>query len=1071
MTRASHNRAALAAASLLFCALAHAAEPRPFFDARLRADDTPTPAVERALEQARLGPTHAAREAAATRLLQAVPSAQVDDHELFGTPKFIRATDRLLTAPAAGTTPQQVVRRFVGDYQGLFEIQPAQLDDPAQRRMSREFVTRHNGMTHLTYQQQINGLDLFGCALRANVSARGELVSIASEMLPAPAGGFAIPAPSLSAIDAIRAAAESLGIKLTVEPQAAPQTGPATADERREYLPTPDFRGDEPIVTRRVLFPRTRSDVRPAWWLVLPEKGIGNTYEMVVDATSGEVVWRWNRLQFATTEPMSFRAYPSDSPGPGSPGTATPTGFQFPLDSTQMFTVNPGDISAINPNGWMDDGVNETQGNNVDGHLDRNADNSPDLPRPTGTSYRVFDYTPDLAQAPTVALNQNSAVTHLFYLCNVYHDKLWMLGFDEPAGNFQTNNFGRGGTGNDRVQADAQDGSGTNNANFNTSGSDGSSARVQMYLFTGPTPDRDGDMDRDIVFHELTHGTSIRLHQGTLTGSQAGGMGEGWGDFIGLCMNSQPGDDPNEVYSTGGYTTNLLWASYTNNYYYGIRRYPYCTDLSKSPLTYADIDSAQLVYPGGVPRNTNLTGSAGEVHNEGEIWCNTLWQVRANLVAVYGYAANDLIMQLVIDGMKLSPANPTMLMARDAIIAADVADNGGVNAAALWTGFAKRGMGPAATSPASGSASGVVESFRLLQFSYPSGLPTQILPGVQTNFPVVVSGLVAAVSPVPGTGELLYSVNGGPYTPVPMVEGAPNNYTATLPALACFDTVNFYVRAATSNSVESDPPAAPTGARTATVYTSVTDFFSDRFETDLGWTVQNVSLTTGAWVRVDPIGTTTGGNQAQPENDSDDAGALCYITGQGAVGGAAGTQDVDGGPTRLISPVFDLSGGGNYQFAYARWMFSSGAGDTMTVEISNNAGASWTPVEVVTGTTTASWVRKSFSVAAFVPPTNQVQLRFSVIDNSPGTIVEGGVDDVHISTVECIPVVSCTRGDVTNNGTIDGEDIVRFVDVLLAGGGTAVENCAGDLGAVPSGAIDVLDIPNFVACLLSGGPC
>ena len=32
-----------------------------------------------------------------------------------------------------------------------------------------------------------------------------------------------------------------------------------------------------------------------------------------------------------------------------------------------------------------------------------------------------------------------------------------------------------------------------------------------MYRFTGPTPERDGSLDSDVVFHELAHGLSLRL--------------------------------------------------------------------------------------------------------------------------------------------------------------------------------------------------------------------------------------------------------------------------------------------------------------------------------------------------------------------------------------------------------------------------------------------------------------------------------------------------------------------------------------------------------------------------------
>src|SRR3974390_2618278 len=136
------------------------------------------------------------------------------------------------------------------------------------------------------------------------------------------------------------------------------------------------------------------------------------------------------------------------------------------------------------PAGWINDGGNETLGNNVDAHTDRNADNLPDLPRPQGSPFRVFDFPLDLTQSP--ATYTNAAVVQLFYWNNFMHDKLYELGFTEAAGNFQTDNFGRGGLGNDAVQADAQDGGGVNNANMATP-PDGMAPRMQMYIFTGPT--------------------------------------------------------------------------------------------------------------------------------------------------------------------------------------------------------------------------------------------------------------------------------------------------------------------------------------------------------------------------------------------------------------------------------------------------------------------------------------------------------------------------------------------------------------------------------------------------------
>ena len=74
------------------------------------------------------------------------------------------------------------------------------------------------------------------------------------------------------------------------------------------------------------------------------------------------------------------------------------------------------------------------------------------------------------------------------------------------------------------------------------------------------------------------------------------------------------------------------------------------------------------------------------MHNDGEIWAATLWDLRKSL----GQAMTDL---LVIDGLKSTPCNPSMTDARDAIFSADQAVNGGANRAAIWQVFAKHGMG------------------------------------------------------------------------------------------------------------------------------------------------------------------------------------------------------------------------------------------------------------------------------------------------------------------------------------------------------------------------------------------
>ena len=101
-----------------------------------------------------------------------------------------------------------------------------------------------------------------------------------------------------------------------------------------------------------------------------------------------------------------------------------------------------------------------------------------------------------------------AATTQLFYTCSRFHDLLWGYGFDEVSGNFQADNFDRGGKGGDPVIAFSQDGAGMNNADFMTP-PDGQKPRMRMYLWSG-TPERDGDFEEGIVLHEYSHGLTTR---------------------------------------------------------------------------------------------------------------------------------------------------------------------------------------------------------------------------------------------------------------------------------------------------------------------------------------------------------------------------------------------------------------------------------------------------------------------------------------------------------------------------------------------------------------------------------
>lgn len=117
---------------------------------------------------------------------------------------------------------------------------------------------------------------------------------------------------------------------------------------------------------------------------------------------------------------------------------------------------------------------------------------------------------------------------------------------------------------------------------------------------------------------------------------------------------------------------------------------------------------------------------------------------------------------------------------------------------------------------------------------------------------------------------------------------------------------------------------------------------TDDLETNLGWTVgaPGDAATTGIWAFGDPVGTNNAGAPSNPEDDATPgAGVRCFATGNGST--TLGGDDVDGGPTTLISPRFDLSGVGGATARYQRWFANSSVlNDNLLVSISDDDGAS-----------------------------------------------------------------------------------------------------------------------------------
>jgi hypothetical protein len=241
---------------------------------------------------------------------------------------------------------------------------------------------------------------------------------------------------------------------------------------------------------------------------------------------------------------------------------------------------------------------------------------------------------------------------------------------------------------------------------------------------------------------------------------------------------------------------------------------------------------------------------------------------------------------------------------------------------------------------------------------------------------------------------------GGAYDVLPMTPTAnPDEYVAHIPAQNDqFSEIDYFVTAADLAGNEAhDPVAAPLEAHSFDVA-----FQYETLESGgAGWTagLPGDNATTGQWELADPIGTA-----AQPEDDATPApGVLAFITGQCDGPNCSGgcdleCNDVDGGRTTLLSPVYDLAGAVEAKIKYDRWYSNdtgSSPGELWIVKVSNDAGANWTTVEH-TSEADASWSSRGVDLNALFGAPNQVQLRFEARDFLGDTIVEAGVDDIRI---------------------------------------------------------------------------
>jgi extracellular elastinolytic metalloproteinase len=559
-------------------------------------------------------------------------------------------------APAPGDYVQRAldfVQQGSGERGLLAAAPPEYVADPHVQQTSSGAVTVH-------LRQEYQGIPVFQAAQTVRFAPDGSLQETVGSGVPVSETGLD-PVPRLPAAEAVRRAAEYVtapdpGAEQATSSFGLPLTPPSVdlTDFVPQVIAAFPEKADRPTVLAAgpfgdqikagLLWFPLDDGLHLAWDVILTLPDYAGQYRTLVDAATGEILYCRQLIHSLLAR---GNVYHRDG---GSARLMTP----FPhLQST--YNARPVIAPPAGfPDSWV--AANSTAGNCVVAQM---GDTGQPLTSTEQFGMPTFN--------PADPLGDEQKVLNVFYYNCYIHDYFYLLGFREADGNFQADNFGRGGTPGDPVSARIY-----NDARW------GMVARVfptadgqRQIMEVGLWPDNGhhAAFDSGVIFHEFTHGVTNRLVGGrvnihALDEPQSSGMGEGWGDYFACAIN--------ETTVVGAWLTGRPG---------GIRRAACDT---RFPGRYG-----QLGTPG-----------YNEAHEIGEIWGATLVEMNRRIGA-------DLGVQLVVDALKLSPANPSFLDMREAILSAlDHRRAAGLSSAeeydaalwGIWQAFARFGMGVGARS-------------------------------------------------------------------------------------------------------------------------------------------------------------------------------------------------------------------------------------------------------------------------------------------------------------------------------------------------------------------------------------
>ncbi|WP_236718071.1 M36 family metallopeptidase [Actinoplanes sp. TFC3] len=627
----------------------------PFFDAR--RDSTAAGRTTRGLAPA----SEAVSQLQESLGVQGI----VDIDPATRTARRVARLDGFLTGPSRKPA-KTIALAYITAHPEVFGLSPAQV---AALRLRQDYVDIE-GSHHLSFQQVVDGVVVFGNGVRADVTKDGRLIQVTGSPVAAPPSGLG--AAKLSAAQARDAAVrDTRGSSRTTVAKAA-----KSADQATSFAS-----GDQ---AKLVAF-ATPGGMRLAWQTYTLDEG----YLHVLDAATGRVLYRQDlRVSDNAPSTLAWSNYPG-APRGGKQQVRSLKGW-IAKDATTLSGTSSHVYLDINDNDEADAGEEVAPNAPGDWRFPF-KDFTAQVGAPcTPTAQCSWD--PSVAYSWQDNAKQNAA--QLFWYTHNFHDhlKAGPIGFNRAAGSYDTAD-------GDPIEVNAIDGANTadgfpdpfhtDNANMLPT-PDGIPGRMQMYLFKDPSWPEDpflagnsGD-EADVVYHEYTHGMSNRLvidadGNSALTGIQGYSMGEAWSDWYAFDYLTAQGLQK-DTRASG----EVLVGRYV-----GVGQ----NLIRTQPLDCA-VGAAATVCPGsGTAGSGGYTyGDFGKIlgfpepHADGEIWGETLWDLRSAL-------GSKVSESLVTRGMELSPGNPSFLDMRNSILMADKVVYGGSHQKKIWKTFAARGMG------------------------------------------------------------------------------------------------------------------------------------------------------------------------------------------------------------------------------------------------------------------------------------------------------------------------------------------------------------------------------------------